>query len=55
MTLADQQVPAVAWNEPDGLMRRGTVVVVPGRGEVPAVYERFGRRLAHARLRSGGS
>ena len=55
MTLADQQVPAVAWNEPDGLMRRGTVVVVPGRGEVPAVYERSGRRLAHARLRSGGS
>ena len=46
MTLADQQVPAVAWDEPDGLMPRGTVVVVPGRGEVPAVYERFGRRLA---------
>jgi alpha-beta hydrolase superfamily lysophospholipase len=46
MTVADQQVPAVAWNEPDGLMPRGTVVVIPGRGEVPAVYERFGRRLA---------
>jgi hypothetical protein len=38
MTLADQQVAAVAWNEPDGLMARGTVVVIPGRGEVPAVY-----------------
>ena len=37
MTLADQQVPAVAWNEPDRLMPRGTVVVISGRGEVPAV------------------
>jgi pimeloyl-ACP methyl ester carboxylesterase len=46
MTLADQQVAAVAWNEPDGLMPRGTVIVIPGRGETSAVYERFGRRLA---------
>jgi hypothetical protein len=34
MTLADQQAAAVAWNEPDGLMPRGTVVVVPGRHDV---------------------
>lgn len=46
MTLADQDVPVLAWNEPDGLIPRGTVVVIPGRGELPAVYERFGRRLA---------
>jgi alpha-beta hydrolase superfamily lysophospholipase len=46
MTLADQDVPVIAWNEPDGLTPRGTVVVIPGRGELPAVYERFGRRLA---------
>lgn len=46
MTLADQDVPVAAWNEPDGLISRGTVVVIPGRGELPTVYERFGRRLA---------
>jgi len=46
MTLADQDVPVLAWNEPDGLNPRGTVVVIPGRGELPAVYERLGRRLA---------
>jgi pimeloyl-ACP methyl ester carboxylesterase len=46
MTLADQDVPVLAWNEPDGLVPRGTVVVIPGRGELPTVYERFGRRLA---------
>ena len=46
MTLAGQDVPVLAWNEPDGLVPRGTVVVIPGRGELPAVYERFGRRLA---------
>ena len=46
MTLADQDIPVIAWNEPDGLIPRGTVVVIPGRGELPAVYERFGRRLA---------
>ena len=31
---------------PAGLLVRGTVVVVPGRGESRATYERFGRRLA---------
>ena len=46
MTLADQHVPVAAWDEPGGLIPRGTVVVIPGRGETPAVYERFGRRLA---------
>ncbi|WP_328297370.1 alpha/beta hydrolase [Streptomyces sp. NBC_00435] len=31
---------------PEGLLTRGTVVVVPGRGETRATYARFGRRLA---------
>ncbi|MFJ8789846.1 alpha/beta hydrolase [Streptomyces sp. NPDC102462] len=31
---------------PDGVRTRGTVVVVPGRGESPATYARLGRRLA---------
>ncbi|GAA1389194.1 hypothetical protein GCM10009613_27710 [Pseudonocardia kongjuensis] len=40
-------VPVVAsWSEPEGIRPRGTVVVVPGRGEHAAVYERFGRRVA---------
>ena len=46
MTLADQDVPVIAWNESDGLIARGTVIVIPGRGELPTVYERLGRRLA---------
>lgn len=31
---------------PEGLLTRGTVLVVPGRGESPATYDRLGRRLA---------
>ncbi|WUD71055.1 lysophospholipase [Streptomyces sp. NBC_00510] len=31
---------------PQGLLVRGTVVVVPGRGETRATYARFARRLA---------
>lgn len=31
---------------PAGLLTRGTVLVVPGRGEGNATYQRFGRRLA---------
>jgi alpha-beta hydrolase superfamily lysophospholipase len=38
------QVPA--WDEPAGATPRGTLVVLPGRGETPASYERFGRRLS---------
>jgi pimeloyl-ACP methyl ester carboxylesterase len=36
----------LAWSEPAGLAARGTVVVLPGRGERPGLYERFGKRLA---------
>lgn len=35
-----------AWDEPAGITARGTLVLVPGRGEQPALYQRFGRRLA---------
>jgi alpha-beta hydrolase superfamily lysophospholipase len=35
-----------AWDEPAGLVPRGTLIVLPGRGEHGGVYERFGRRLA---------
>jgi alpha-beta hydrolase superfamily lysophospholipase len=31
---------------PEGLRTRGTVIVVPGRGETPATYARFASRLA---------
>ena len=46
MTLVDQHVPVLTWTEPEGIACRGTLVVVPGRGEQPAHYERFGRRIA---------
>lgn len=36
----------VAWEHPSGLAPRGTVVLLPGRGEDPRLYERFGARLA---------
>jgi alpha-beta hydrolase superfamily lysophospholipase len=39
--------PAVAtWSEPDGVVPRGTLIVLPGRGESAEVYARFGRRLS---------
>ena len=46
MTIAEQQVPLLTWTEPDGIAVRGTLVVIPGRGEQPAHYERFGRRIS---------
>lgn len=44
--VSESRRPTISWTEPEGLHPRGTVVVVPGRGESPEVYERFGRRLA---------
>lgn len=37
---------AVHRPPPAGPTTRGTIVLLPGRGEHPGVYERFGRRLA---------
>ncbi|WP_371483393.1 alpha/beta hydrolase [Kitasatospora sp. NBC_00315] len=34
------------WLPAEGAARRGTLVLLPGRGEHPGVYQRFGRRLA---------
>lgn len=36
------------WDEPAGPAPRGTLIVLPGRGETPTSYRRFGRRLAPA-------
>ncbi|RYB94700.1 alpha/beta hydrolase [Nocardioides oleivorans] len=35
-----------AWDEPAGATPRGTLVVLPGRGETDAAYARFGKRLS---------
>ena len=42
MTLA----AATRWAPPEGVTVRGTVVLLPGRGEHPALYHRLGTRLA---------
>jgi alpha-beta hydrolase superfamily lysophospholipase len=46
MSSATNPEASLTWDEPPGLAPRGTVVVLPGRGERPGLYERFGRRLA---------
>jgi pimeloyl-ACP methyl ester carboxylesterase len=46
VTVADAITAVLSWSEPAGIAPRGTVLVVPGRGEQPALYERFGRRIA---------
>ncbi|GGU02932.1 alpha/beta hydrolase [Streptomyces coeruleorubidus] len=38
--------PVHAWDEPEGIAPRGTLVLLPGRGEHGGVYERFGSRIA---------
>ncbi|MEE4592493.1 lysophospholipase [Streptomyces sp. DSM 41524] len=35
-----------SWDEPAGIAPRGTLVLLPGRGEHGGVYERFGRRIS---------
>lgn len=46
MTLVDHQQLQTAWDEPAGLAARGTLFVIPGRGEEPGLYQRLGRRLS---------
>lgn len=36
----------LSFQAPDDIDARGTIIVIPGRGESPGVYERLGRRLA---------
>ncbi|WNI14835.1 alpha/beta hydrolase [Actinacidiphila sp. ITFR-21] len=45
MTSVSTVPDVIAWDNPPHLGPRGTVVVVPGRGEDPRLYERFGSRI----------
>jgi pimeloyl-ACP methyl ester carboxylesterase len=47
MTLISEQATAAYWTEPEGIAPRGTLVLIPGRGESPELYERFGRRISN--------
>lgn len=38
--------PVRSWDEPAGIAPRGTLVLLPGRGEHGGVYERFGHRIS---------
>ncbi len=38
--------PDLGWDEPAGIPPRGTIYLLPGRGETPRTYGRLGRRLA---------
>jgi alpha-beta hydrolase superfamily lysophospholipase len=42
-----EKATAAYWHEPEGIAPRGTLVLIPGRGESPELYERFGRRIAN--------
>ncbi|QHC70090.1 lysophospholipase [Rathayibacter sp. VKM Ac-2801] len=46
MTLTIPAPLVQRFDEPEGIGPRGTLIVLGGRGETPAVYERFGTRLA---------
>src|ERR1700735_5375052 len=46
MTATTERATVANWAEPDGGAPRGTLIVIPGRGEGPELYERFGRRIA---------
>jgi alpha-beta hydrolase superfamily lysophospholipase len=43
---SDQETTQYQWNPPSHIAVRGTVVVLPGRGEHAGVYGRLGARLA---------
>jgi alpha-beta hydrolase superfamily lysophospholipase len=46
MSVTTERATAAHWTEPDPVAPRGTLIVIPGRGEAPELYERFGRRIA---------
>lgn len=48
MTISEQRTPGriASWDEPAGGTPRGTLILLPGRGETATTYERFGRRLS---------
>jgi alpha-beta hydrolase superfamily lysophospholipase len=43
---ASLRAAAAHWTEPEGIAPRGTLILIPGRGESPELYERFGRRIS---------
>ncbi|WP_236062202.1 lysophospholipase [Actinacidiphila acididurans] len=45
MTSVSTVPDTVPWDNPPHLTPRGTVVLLPGRGEDPRLYERFGSRI----------
>lgn len=46
MSLTTQTAPAGSFLEPAGIKPRGTIIVLPGRGETLKAYQRFGQRLS---------
>jgi pimeloyl-ACP methyl ester carboxylesterase len=46
MSLITEHAEVASWGEPDGIAPRGTLILIPGRGERPELYERFGRRIS---------
>jgi pimeloyl-ACP methyl ester carboxylesterase len=45
-TIGAPVVAGARWDPPAAIAVRGTVLLLPGRGEHAGVYDRFGRRLA---------
>jgi alpha-beta hydrolase superfamily lysophospholipase len=46
MTVTTEPTVTASWAGPEGIAPRGTLIVIPGRGESPGLYERFGRRIS---------
>jgi len=46
MALITERAATAYWSEPEGIAPRGTLILIPGRGESPELYERFGRRIS---------
>lgn len=45
-TIGAPVVAGARWDPPAAIAVRGTVLILPGRGEHAGVYDRFGRRVA---------
>ncbi|GAA3244717.1 alpha/beta hydrolase [Dactylosporangium siamense] len=45
-TIGSPVVAGARWDPPAAIAVRGTVLILPGRGEHAGVYDRFGRRIA---------
>ncbi|MFJ9390762.1 alpha/beta hydrolase [Nocardioides sp. NPDC101246] len=46
MTITSEASSASGWDEPPGGTPRGTLILLTGRGETAATYQRFGRRIS---------